>query len=398
MKILMGGIPLGCDNIGDEAIIANAIAIVRRARPDAEITVSTKQEAEYRRRFGVRTIPLYGFDPAYPVREFAQAVARFDVYMWAGATGLSDYPDMGCALLEMAQKHRVATIIWQVGMSDTLNPYYFRLSGKRLRLCRLLRPLLPNLRNAWEARRIAAARKRIYRLAGQCRLVVTRNAESLQALNRCGSLPGAISGADSAILQTAVSAECLAWPDEADRRRYRQAPRKIAVCLASQSPVRDLDSFAAWMDAAAVRDPSLLFVLVPMNLKTDHPVLSVLRDKMAHPESALLTGFPEPEEVQAVAGGCDLVISSRLHLLIFGTNELVPGIGISRGDKIDAFLRRFGLSCCGSTDQVDYAAMTEQMTRLLNDPGFAERARPVRQAMLAELAETERKLAEALGS
>ena len=42
MKILLGGVPLGCDNIGDEAIIASVVTLLRKIVPDAELTVCTR--------------------------------------------------------------------------------------------------------------------------------------------------------------------------------------------------------------------------------------------------------------------------------------------------------------------------------------------------------------------
>lgn len=36
LKILLGGIPLGCDNIGDEAILGCFTSLVRRLAPRAE--------------------------------------------------------------------------------------------------------------------------------------------------------------------------------------------------------------------------------------------------------------------------------------------------------------------------------------------------------------------------
>ena len=41
MNILLGGIPLGCDNIGDEAIIACVVRMLHESLPDVKLTVAT---------------------------------------------------------------------------------------------------------------------------------------------------------------------------------------------------------------------------------------------------------------------------------------------------------------------------------------------------------------------
>ena len=65
--------------------------------------------------------------------------------------------------------------------------------------------------------------------------------------------------------------------------------------------------------------------------------------------------------------GClSTIVSSRLHLLFFGRNHLVPGIG--RGSKIEYFLSRFGLVTAGTTDNLDLPRLTEAVEWALNGP------------------------------
>ena len=102
MRILLGGVPLGCDNIGDEAIIACVVKLLKRIVPDAGLTVCTRDRKKTAELLGVKTVPLYGFPPAPDWRGFASEVRKHDVWMWFGATGLSDYPENGVRLLNIA--------------------------------------------------------------------------------------------------------------------------------------------------------------------------------------------------------------------------------------------------------------------------------------------------------
>ena len=60
MKILLGGIPLGCDNIGDEAIIAGVVKMLKESVPEVSLTVATADESTGG-LLGVGTVPPYGF-------------------------------------------------------------------------------------------------------------------------------------------------------------------------------------------------------------------------------------------------------------------------------------------------------------------------------------------------
>ncbi|MDD3886318.1 MAG: polysaccharide pyruvyl transferase family protein, partial [Victivallaceae bacterium] len=97
MKILVGGVPFGCNNIGDEAILGCALKIFRRYFPDDDFTVSTGTPEITAKKLNVHTVPLYGFTPdSRPATEFEDFIRGFDLYIWAGSTGLSDYPQLSC--------------------------------------------------------------------------------------------------------------------------------------------------------------------------------------------------------------------------------------------------------------------------------------------------------------
>ncbi len=399
MKILLGGIPLGCENIGDEAILACVIGIFRRCAPEAELAVCTRDREGTERKFGVKTFPAYGFDPALTIDGFDEIVKDFDWFVWAGATGLSDYPAMGCRLLEGARRGGVKTIVWNVGMNDTFNPAFFTIRGKKKMLCDFVRrafgfDLLPR----WEKYLAAEIRQVIARELSTCKLIVLRDADSLAELRKCAPFPDARVGADSAILLEGVSQ--LPWASEEEAQRFAAAEKRIALCISAQSPVRDLAAMARWMEEKAKEDARILWVMIPMNPRTDYELMARLQKMFARPErSLLLAGFHEPEEVQTVVGQCQLVVASRLHLMILGLNRLVPGIGIARGSKITTSLAAFGLPTCGSTEAPDYVALSKEVPRFLEgDAAFCANAAAVREAMLKRLADAEDVLRNVLSS
>ena len=386
MKILLGGVPFGCNNIGDEAILASVIGVVRGICPDAELLVSTGDCAGTERKFGLKTVPLYGFDHAVPARKLSDALNGVDFYIWAGATGLSDYPEMACTLLETAQACGVRTIVWGVGMNDVFNPVYFRLHGKKKKLADMFKSCCGlDLEKRWIERRIRSVRQRLAAALSRCDLVVLRDVKSLEVLRLCAAFPDAVAGADTAILQKQCPMESLPWT-ESERDLFLSAPVRMALCVSEQNKIREFGKFVGWLDGMLETHPRLLVVTIPMNPKKDYRVMTEMRERSKHPDRILPLRFLEPEEVQAVAADCSVIVSSRLHLLILGLNSLVPGVGIARGSKIEFFLSRFGLATAGTTDRLDLPRLTESVEwALTHQDEFKRRAAVVRAEMLSDL-------------
>jgi len=390
MKILLGGVPFGCDNIGDEAILASVIGLVRGIRPDADLVVSTGDRAGTERKFGLKTVPLYGFDPAVPAERLAEALDGVDYYIWAGATGLSDYPEMACTLLETAQAKNVRTVVWNVGMNDVFNPAFFTLHGKKKTISDAVKKCCGfDLEQCWIERRVRSIRQRLAQTLGRCDLIVLRDPKSLDVLRMCAPFPDAVAGADTAILQKQCAPEALPW-SASNREVFQSASARLAVCVSEQNQIREFDLFTGWLDGMVEKHPGLLIVTIPMNPKTDFRVMEKMKRQSKHPDRILSLRFLEPEEVQAVAAECSVIVSSRLHLLILGLNNLVPGVGIARGSKIEYFLSRFGLTTAGTTDDLDLPRLTESVEwALAHQDEFKKRAASVRAGLLADLKQAE---------
>ena len=79
MKILLGGIPLGCDNIGDEAIIACVVKMLKESLPGVELTVATADPATAV-LLGVGVEPPFGF-AGYGLEGFSETVKRYDAFL-----------------------------------------------------------------------------------------------------------------------------------------------------------------------------------------------------------------------------------------------------------------------------------------------------------------------------
>ena len=349
MKLLLGVVPLGCDNIGDEAIIASVVALLRSLFSDVEITVCTKDRDGTAQKLNVETAPLYGFPPEPQMDDFSQFVKRFDAYIWFGATGLSDYPDTALPLLAAARKQGVKTIVWCVGMDSQLNPAFFKVHGKK----RLLLSLFGAVK--WYEKRLCrAVGERIRAELSQCAFVSVRDPQSAEELKKIG-LSDIVVAADTAILQPTAPQP----PFHIDNSLER-----IGFCISAQREIAHLDQMLQlWDDLTEA--PARRLVLLPMNPKTDKPLMWDLSRKMKHPDRVELLESDDPAVVQAATAQCRVVVSSRLHLLILSSNVGTPIVGVTRGSKIPNWLANFGLKDAGSVYECDFAAIKASVEKFI---------------------------------
>ncbi len=399
MRILIGGVPFGRNNVGDEAILECVVRIVREVCPGAELTVSTDDGPATAARLGVRTVELFGFEPPYRRCRIEEELVAHEVFIWGGATGLSDYPEIPTEMLRLAQRAGRRTVMWAVGMNDTLNPAKYRLGGRRRSLLAVAGRLTGGMWDAVAWREQAMERRVRARIAGAleaCDLVVVRDPASAEELHRCGVRREVVVGADSALELTPSPWESLRLTPEV-RCFLDQPGPKVGVCISAQRKIANLAEVAGLLDSV-VKGEGASVVFIPMNPLTDAKLMADLRDAMKCKERAcVVEGRFEPCEILAVASRMDVIASSRLHLLIFASIAHVPIVGISRGSKVDAFLDPFGLRSVGSTEDCDFGRLRSEISRLLRErPTFEAESRKVRTHLLSRLDTAKRRLASTL--
>lgn len=400
MKILIGGVPFGRNNVGDEAILETVVLVLREACPGAQLTVSTDDGEATARKLGVRTVELFGFEPPYTETRLREEIRYHDVFFWAGATGLSDYPEIPCAILRYAQAQGKRTIVWNVGMNDELNPAKYRLlPGKKRTALKGMTALSLGLWDGvrfWEERAEARARRAIRDAIGGADLVVVRDAPSRAQVLSTGVTRAVVVGADTALLQ----------PEEAQpqfnpgvERLLESGRPLLGLCVSAQRKIAGEDRLVDLL-RRMVGDAGAGVLFIPMNPVTDAALMEGLREKLTpdiRAHTALLTGRREPAEVLALTRHLKVVASSRLHLLILSSIHHVPLIGISRGSKVDTFLEPFGLKAVGSVEACDFDRFFNEASRFLQpDAAYRETSERVRGEMLDRLEKARTLLAEAL--
>jgi len=361
LHLLLGGIPLGCNHVGVEAILICVVEILRRIQPEAEITVSTAIEAETAARLGIKTLPLYGFSPAPRLAEFARTVRQFDLFVWCGANGLSDYPETALKLLLCAQKQGVLTLLWGVGMDSELNPFPSKTYLKTERMLNCFDKLIHwGFFSIVEKIRKKRIQQKIRQALEKSLLVVVRDPETAQALLTCG-FSRSIIGADSAMLLSTATES----PVKRENGIY-----KIGFCLSAQSPILQQDELCALWQRLSDQ-PEQRLILIPMDSQTDYAYMETLRKRLPHQEHIDMVSSSEPATIQAIAANCDVVVSSRLILLILAANAGTPIIGIESGSKIRNWLRVFDLKPVGSVSNCEFERIEEAILGFRKDNGEA---------------------------
>lgn len=343
MRIFLGGIPLGCDNIGDEAIIACVVKMLKSSLPGVELTVATA-DASTANVLDVAVAPPFGFlNTGY--NGFADVLRNHDAYIWCGATGLSDYPEVGLDLLEIAQSAGVSSFIWGVGMDDELNPVFFKAKGKRRLILRCL-----GLVNYYENRLRKRLANRIARILPSCRGIWLRDPQSAAMLASMGFGNAGIT-ADSAILLEPPS-QALSKPSSL----AANCAKTLGLCISAQRKIADMDGLRTLLAKVKAHGTNVLGI--PMNPKTDRPILENLGVKCCEGTT--------PQDVISAAAKCDAILSSRLHLLILAANAGTFGIGIARGSKLDNWLANFGEKTIGSVYNCDWNAASSRILTALD--------------------------------
>ena len=399
MRILLAGVPFGCDNVGDEAILACAVALFREVAPQATLTVSTGDD-NTASELGVNTCGLFGFAGGVSHAEMNAIIGQHDVFVWCGATGLSDYPEVTLQAMRCAQQLGKKTILWGVGMNDELNPAFYRIKpGKRHTILSILNRLAFNSVDTIsleERRRVAKTKRHIAHCLNNADLIVVRDPESKAEVLTCGVTREVIVGADSALLLKPASLETMALPAGVMDVLCDEKP-KIGLCVSAQGAIAAERDLAACLDQIITESQGCL-VGIPMNPLTDSALMARLAGHMQHRRDFLvLTGRYQPTEILAVASRMNVIVSSRLHLLILASIVGVPIVGIARGSKVGNYLNNFGLTPKGNVNDCDFESLKSEVLKWMRQANaFGERCRKVHADHLQRMDRAKQRLAEVL--
>ncbi len=334
----------GLGNSGDEAILTAILRQVRDAAPDADITVLSRNPAETAEQYHVKALYMFDFPGIHRVLNNTR------LYINGGGSLIQDATSRRSLLyylytLWAAKKHKCRVLMYGCG----IGPVRYR--GDR----RLTR-----------------------RILNQCVDMITlREADSLRELNELRvTKPEIVLSADPALtLRPAPESEI----DEIFRRAGIP-PRGNYICLA----LRDWKGFDKKIPAfgMAARYAYDTYGLTPVFI-----AIEKRQDPAAHrPAAKYLNGAPyffldDAGNAGTIIGALSrmkIIISMRLHALIFAAGQGIPLIGVVYDPKVSAFLRYLGQDLFLELD----AVQAENLKNLI-DRAAARMDRPESQARAA---------------
>lgn len=364
-KILIGGVPYGYGNLGDDAILACIVKGCRQVCPKAEITVLTGKPAETEEYLKVRAIRLRlgnGRGKFIWSREVIYAFRESDLFILGGANGLSECPGMPLKMIGVAKLLGKRVMLYGVGLDSIRYRFLPNRSWKRW-LCRIADTLLGRrgrFQSLYEDARTGVIRWGLRIVCNRVDLISVRDAESAVLLREYGvQTPPVHVTADPALL-------LLDGEDDnhvAGIFPPRERKEVVGVGISGeQAPPPSVQKAIAQVLDYMVQKYRVRILFIPINPNTDPVLMGKIRDCMEQKQEAeLLTSQFTPEALLTILRRTDLVISSRLHLLLMAFVCNVPCVGLSRGRrmKIDKFLHRLGLEAVGDVREIDASRLRQ---------------------------------------
>ena len=328
----------GLGNAGDEAILSAILREVRTVAPDAEITVLSRNPEETAARNGVEA--LYFFD----LPGMHRVLRRTRLYINGGGSLIQDATSRRSLwyylyTLHAAKRHGCRVLMYGCGIGPVTH------RGDRTITRRVL---------------------------NRCADMITlRESDSLRELNALRvTKPEIILSADPALtLMPAPEAEV-----DAVLERAGIPPRGRYLCLALRN-WKGYDKKAHVFGAAA-RYAWEKYGLTPVFVSIEKR-----QDPSAHrPAAAALGGIPhhfldDAGDTGTIIGALsrmEVIVSMRLHALIFAAGQGIPLVGAVYDPKVSAFLRYLGEDLFADLDTLSEASLCGLLDKAVSRAGHPE--------------------------
>lgn len=314
-NILVSGY-YGYSNAGDEAILEALNQSVRRTCPGTVLTVLSGDPALTEATYGCRAVPRFSPWQLY------KAVKDCDALISGGGSLLQDATSTRSLLyyllvIRLAERRGKKVFLLANGIGPVRKP------GNRRRVARAVR----------EAQYITLrdpASGAELRSMGVDRADLAVTADPVYLLE-----PG-----DPAAAQAALDAAGIG-----------EDPF-VAVSIRPWKNSEALEDTVAAICDGAVTRYGLKPLFIPMQKGVDDVMARRIMGKMQE-KGFLLENTPRGRDIMAVLGKSQLVLSMRLHSLIFAANMAVPSVGISYDPKLDANLKLLGQPSAGTVETLE---------------------------------------------
>lgn len=324
-RFLVGGVRFGNHNVGDEAILEGVVSVLRRLCPNCSIFVLTDQPALTASRLGVKAFPyqFVGHGDGLPhrllrvgcrfIENFLHTylATRADVIVCGGATMLSDCPEVVLRLAGLGMFAKKRLIYFPGGM----NP------GNSDKVLQQIRDIV----NEFDLFMLRDAESKKLLVEAGCRetdLFVTLDSAFNAGLN----------------VQHLTEKTCITLKGNTVGIGISHEPD----CASHNNP----EDWACIADFIVNRFQANV-VFLPSNTQAGKDIAAMedIHRRMHHADAANVCRTElSPQEMVEIISGFDMMISSRLHQLIFSLFADTPFVAISRCAKTENFCAMLGIN------------------------------------------------------
>jgi len=332
----------GFGNLGDESLLDIIASSLAKEIPGVKIAALTKNPKADAPRTGLMCVSRFHFPKVWKV------IGRSGLLISGGGSLLQDKTSRRsltyyAGIIRAAELRKTKTIVLANGIGPISSPSNQRLTAKVIGAADEV-SVRDNDSRA-ELIRIGVDGEKI-RVSADPAFLIHPADENVVAKTM------AKLGVDGGFF--AVSVRPLGKPEEDPVENERAAVQLSKVC------------------AETARKYGLTPVIIPMQLTQDGRICCQLHEMLNREgvKSVLYTPANAPELI-GVLSGAQMVLSMRLHLVIFASSAGVPVIGLSYDPKVNSMLQQLGQEHCVDLverkKRKDFEGLAEEVTAHIRD-------------------------------
>ena len=305
----------GFGNLGDDAILHAICGMFRQFPVPVQLAVLSNDPADTIRKYGLNAVPRFSPLGLY------RTLRKSDILISGGGSLLQNNTSTRSllyylAVIRLAQMLKKPVVVYANGIGPLLG---------------------------------SANRRLVRRVIEKCALVTLRDQQSLQELRSLGvARPDIHVTGDPAFTLKPTRA-----PRELLRKLGIGDTARVAGVSVRNLPENDHfpEQFAKLCDRLALELGKTIVFLV-MQESRDEAISRQIMSRMSAP--AYLAKTPgDPGAMLSLIRDMDVVVSMRLHTIIFAAQVQVPVVGCVYDPKVSAFLQMLELPSCGTPRDMD---------------------------------------------
>lgn len=311
MKILLSGY-FGFNNLGDEAILASMVDMIREKSDGAKITVLTQKPTETKVKYDTETI--YRYD----IFKIVSALKKADIFISGGGSLLQDVTSLRSipyylGLIFFAQIFNLKTVFFAQGVGPVSSNFYRLLIKKVLNRVDFLS--VRDLNSKLFLEEIGVNRDKIKIID-----------DPVYGLNGC-------KGNDTKVSDI----------------------KKIGVSVRSWKDNSYLQKLADFLNYL-IKKEEYKVVILPFHEGEDERVSKQLNN-LLYTRAEIIDYTDSIEKINNLYNTFDIFIGVRLHSLIFAAINCVPFIGISYDPKVESLIQKMNYQPNITTDNITQAQL-----------------------------------------